>query len=231
MVCDSEMEDEVALELPTTSFGIKYETCPFKVILIGRSGVGKSTLFLRIRDGKFHDNIQGEFLDFFDKKIKVTGNKSVKMRLYDTAGMEKWHEKTITRSYYIGSRVALILYSADDMDSVDDLNEYITVVNSHAPRAKKFLIRNKIDIEDQAVMEEEVEGTLKKMGYSFERPVRHNISAKNGQGIDDLLKAVGIALLKSCTEHKSYEIDRIARSIATSGDGISNESPSSSYCC
>ncbi|XP_020912075.1 ras-related protein Rab-1C [Exaiptasia diaphana] len=204
-MADQRADGESELESSTSSR--KHSgTGPSKVILIGRSGVGKSTLFLRIKDGKFHDNIQGETLDYLDKKIIVLNNKSVDIRLFDTAGMEKWHEKTITRSYYRESRVALIMYSADDMDSVDDLKDYIEDVNRHAPGAKKFLIRNKIDLEDQAVREEEVEAKLNGKGYSFEKNLKHKISAKDGgQEIEDLLKEVGIVLLKQAKSPKETQ--------------------------
>lgn len=110
----------------------------------------------------------------------------------------EWHEGTVTRSYYLGSRLALIVYSVDDMDSVDDLKTYIHDVLLHAPNAKLFLVRNKIDKEDQTVQENEVEDKLRNAGYHFKPNCKYSTSAKKfeGDGIDNLIQAIGQVLIK-----------------------------------
>lgn len=145
------------------------------------------------------------------------------MKLYDTANME-WHENTLTRSYYLGSRVALIMYSADDMDSVDKLVLYINEVNLNSPGAKKFLVRNKIDLEDETetVKEEEVDAKLEKAGHFFEPKCKHKVSAKTGEGIEDLIKEIGIALIrKAGSTIRKNEISTFYQ----------NNQPTKSQCC
>jgi len=138
------------------------------------------------------------------------------MQLHDTANTE-WHEGTVSRSYYRGSRIALVVYSCEEMDSVDDLTMYIQDVKYHAPNAKLFLIRSKIDLEDQTVQEDEVDAKLRKAGYSFDEPkCKHSVSSKNGEGVENLLKAVGQVLIKQqhtrqdSTKHhlSSYHVER-----------------------
>lgn len=50
-----------------------------KVILVGISGVGKSTLFLRIRDGKFYTDTDRRMPDFIDKTITIKNNQTVQV--------------------------------------------------------------------------------------------------------------------------------------------------------
>jgi len=68
---------ENELETSTTSNNQKNE--PHKVILIGRRGVGKSTLYLRIRDREFYEDVHNQTLDCFDKTIFLRNNKSVEV--------------------------------------------------------------------------------------------------------------------------------------------------------
>lgn len=125
------------------------------------------------------------------------------MQLWDTAGMEgNKHERNLTRSYYLGTQVALLVYSADDWDSVEDLTKYVEDVKAHAPGAKKFLIRNKTDLPrvEQTVNEQDVDGMFKQHGHvEFETNWKLRTSAITGEGIDILLDEIGDALLRQGT--------------------------------
>jgi Ras-related protein Rab-1A len=58
----------------------------FKVLLIGNSGVGKSSLLLRFADDVFHDNFMPTIgVDFKIRTIDVDG-KTIKLQIWDTAG-------------------------------------------------------------------------------------------------------------------------------------------------
>ena len=66
----------------------------FKVVLIGNSGVGKSSLLLRWSDDYFNDATQPTIgVDFKIKSVEVE-SKNVKLQVWDTAGQERF--KTIT---------------------------------------------------------------------------------------------------------------------------------------
>lgn len=70
-----------------------------KVMLIGDSGVGKTCLLVRFKDGAF---LSGSFIstvgiDFRNKVVDVEGTK-VKLQIWDTAGQERF--RSITRAYY-----------------------------------------------------------------------------------------------------------------------------------
>ena len=80
----------------------------FKYIIIGDSGVGKSCLLLQFTDKRFqpgHDLTIG--VDFGVRMINIEG-KQIKLQIWDTTGGESF--KSVTRSYYRGSAVALLVY-------------------------------------------------------------------------------------------------------------------------
>lgn len=69
-----------------------------KILIIGESGVGKSSLLLRFTEDNFDpEQTLTIGVDFKTKKVSVDGN-TVKLAIWDTAGQERF--RTLTPSYY-----------------------------------------------------------------------------------------------------------------------------------
>ena len=120
----------------------------FKVLLIGSSGVGKSSLLLRFADDIFNENFMPTIgVDFKIRTSDVDGKK-VKMQIWDTAGQEKF--KTLTQSYYRGSHGVVVAYDITDRDSFAKVSEWMSDVDNKAPdNITRILVGNKKDLEDQ----------------------------------------------------------------------------------
>lgn len=70
----------------------------FKLVIIGNSGVGKSSLLLRFADDTFSDSYLTTIgVDFRFRTLNIDG-KNVKLQIWDTAGQERF--RTITSAYY-----------------------------------------------------------------------------------------------------------------------------------
>ena len=77
----------------------------FKLILIGCSNVGKSSILQRYIEKVFNAEYNCTIgVDFFMKSINM-GDKSIMLQLWDTAGTEKF--KSITTGYYRGAMLLL----------------------------------------------------------------------------------------------------------------------------
>ena len=73
----------------------------FKIVIIGDSGVGKSSLMIRFADKIFSDNhVTTIGVDFKICTIEVDGKK-IKLQVWDTAGQERF--RSITHTYYRGT--------------------------------------------------------------------------------------------------------------------------------
>lgn len=77
----------------------------FKMVLVGNSSVGKSSIVLRFADGEFNEAyITTIGVDFRFKSLEFE-DKKVKLQIWDTAGQERF--RTITSSYYKGITILI----------------------------------------------------------------------------------------------------------------------------
>jgi len=94
-----------------------------KLLLVGNSNVGKSSLLMRFADDEFTDEFRSTIgVDFKVRTIQFQ-NKVVKLQIWDTAGQERF--QTITSSYYRGCHGILLVYDSTDFDSFFGLEEWI----------------------------------------------------------------------------------------------------------
>uniref|UniRef100_A0A672Q9I4 RAB26, member RAS onco family n=1 Tax=Sinocyclocheilus grahami TaxID=75366 RepID=A0A672Q9I4_SINGR len=104
-------DKEKGKKVPTQSNGVVHPSRPslsssgefyditFKVMLVGDSGVGKTCLLVRFKDGAF---LAGSFIstvgiDFRNKVMSIDGVR-VKLQIWDTAGQERF--RSVTHAYY-----------------------------------------------------------------------------------------------------------------------------------
>ena len=87
----------------------------FKLLLIGDSGVGKSSLLLRFSDDTYETNFNSTIgVDFKIKTVDLD-DKVVKLQIWDTAGQERF--RTITSSYYRGAHGIIVVYDVTELDT------------------------------------------------------------------------------------------------------------------
>ena len=123
----------------------------FKVLLIGDSGVGKSSLLNRFCDNSFSSTQQSTVgVDFKVRYLRVhkspTEILTLKCALWDSAGQERF--RTLTSSYYRGSHAIILVYSAADRVSFESLDYWLEEIDRHSTNldAVKLIIANKFDL-------------------------------------------------------------------------------------
>ena len=181
----------------------KYEYI-FKIILIGSSGVGKSSILQRYIQKVFSDSYSCTIgVDFFMKSIDI-GDKSIKLQLWDTAGTEKF--RSITTGYYRGANAAFVVFDLTSKASFNSLNEWIENYYKYSnPDSEKnvVLIGNKSDLVDKReVTEEEIENFAKDNNIMY-----FETSAKDGKNIDECFYFIAEKLVKQY-ENKDNEEEK-----------------------
>ena len=151
-----------------------------KILTLGDTLVGKSSIVLRFSDNRFDDNQLATIgIDYKTKYIKVK-DASVKVLLWDTAGQEKF--RNIARQYYKGANGVLLIYDVCDRKSYERIGFWMDELkqNNEIEQLYIILVGNKIDNEKERKVTTE-EG--KRIADSFELEF-FETSAKTGLNID-----------------------------------------------
>ena len=123
----------------------------FKVLLVGNTSVGKSSLFLRFVDKIWNDAFVPTIgVDFKIKTLNID-NKNVKLQIWDTAGQERF--RTIISSYYRGAHGILLIFDVTETESFESLKNWLIEIEKNTNKnVIKLLIGNKCDLEDKRVI-------------------------------------------------------------------------------
>ena len=129
-----------------------------KILLLGDSGVGKSSILFRFAEDKFYEqqaatigvDFKVKFMEVLDMKFKVA--------IWDTAGQERF--RTLTSSYYKDAQGVCLIFDITRRETFDNLGRWMSElrVNSNNEDIILILVGNKIDLaERREVSKEEAE--------------------------------------------------------------------------
>ncbi|KAG7460179.1 hypothetical protein MATL_G00218510 [Megalops atlanticus] len=171
---------------PSLSNSSEFYDIAFKVMLVGDSGVGKTCLLVRFKDGAF---LAGSFIstvgiDFRNKVLNIDGMK-VKLQIWDTAGQERF--RSVTHAYYRDAHALLLLYDVTNKTSFDNIQAWLTEIHEYAQQdVVLMLLGNKADAtQERVVKREEGERLAKDFGVPF-----METSAKSGLNVELAFTAV-----------------------------------------
>ena len=117
-----------------------------KVIILGDSYVGKSSIINRLINNKFAD-LPNTLSIEYHTYITSVNDFTLRMQLWDTAGQEKFN--SIVSNYYKGTEVAIFVYSIDKEDSFINVQNWYNNLKDNNDNSKNVLLGNKRDIIDE----------------------------------------------------------------------------------
>ena len=164
----------------------------FKILLVGNSSVGKSSLFLRFVDDIWNETFVPTIgVDFKIKTIEVE-KKNVKLQIWDTAGEERF--RTIISSYYKGAHGILLVYDITLKESFESLNDWLNEIKKNTSKnIVKVLIGNKIDLNDKRVISFD-----EAKEFADNNSMKYiETSAKTSTNVDQAFGLIGVELMKS----------------------------------
>lgn len=117
----------------------------FKFISVGDTAVGKTSILNRFLTGAFDNHHELTIGVEFGSKIITVNRYRIKLQVWDTAGQEEF--RSITRSYYRASAVALVVYDVTRKETFRNARRWIDEIRAEAnPSVVLVLIANKIDL-------------------------------------------------------------------------------------
>ena len=120
------------------------QNCTFKIVILGESSVGKSSIVSRLLQNRFNENIQhtvGASYTIYNKTINDT---SIRFEIWDTAGQEKYN--AITPLYYRKANIAIFVYDLSDTNTFEKAKEWVDEIKENNNTQLYVLVANKYDI-------------------------------------------------------------------------------------
>lgn len=124
------------------------QSTTYKVLILGDSSVGKTSLLIRFIDGRYDDS--GLASIGMDLKIKFLKHKDrkIQLELWDTAGQERFH--CITKNYFKGTDGIIILYDITNRTTYLNVKNWMTSIKEtlNLKDLGVVLCGNKCDCDD-----------------------------------------------------------------------------------
>ncbi|XP_016377180.1 ras-related protein Rab-37-like [Sinocyclocheilus rhinocerous] len=177
----------------SSAAGVAYnQDLTHKTILVGDSGVGKTSLLVQFDQGKF---IPGSFSATvgigFTNKVLTVDELKVRLQIWDTAGQERF--RSVTHAYYRDAQALLLLYDITSRSSFDNTRAWLTEIHEYAQDdVVIMLLGNKSDMTSaRAIRREEGEKLAREYGVIF-----LETSAKTGLNVDEAFMTVAKELVR-----------------------------------
>ena len=113
-----------------------------KVVILGESGVGKTSIISRFINDTFDEElVTTTGASYVSKSMKFSDkNQVLNFEIWDTAGQEKY--RSLTQIFYKDASIAILVYDITNKDSFDELQNYwYEQIKDSAPKnIGKFII-------------------------------------------------------------------------------------------
>jgi Ras-related protein Rab-11B len=155
----------------------------YKIVMLGDSGVGKTSLVARLTnpDRPMNHDISATMGIEFDTQMLDTPQGKVKAQIWDTAGQERF-ARVLLPTYFRKAKGVILVYDITNAKSLESLGErWMTQLNDHAASEDlaKLLVGNKSDLEASREVSEE-----KAKAFCQQYGMQHlETSAKSGDNV------------------------------------------------
>ena len=165
-----------------------------KVVLLGDSGVGKTSLMNQYVNQQFSINCKATIgASFLTKEITVD-DKQVTLQIWDTAGMERF--RSLGVAFYRGADSCILTYDVTDQESFKSLeswkDEFLIQSSPKDPDNFPFVVvGNKVDLTNRVI------SSKKGQSWCKDRNVipHFETSAKNSFNLDQVFLTIAVTAL------------------------------------
>lgn len=155
----------------------------FKLVLLGESAVGKSSLVLRFVRGEFYEYQESTIgAAFLTQTVMVPPNDiEVKFEIWDTAGQERY--RSLAPMYYRGAAAAIVVYDITNYDSFNRAKQWVKELQLRGDANVVIaLAGNKLDLAEKRAVD-----TVEAQAYAEDNGIIHvETSAKTNHHVTEL---------------------------------------------
>ena len=200
-----------------------------KVLILGESNTGKTSIVLRFVNNSFSNNTKPTIgCDFLQKEIQVQG-KTVRLSLWDTAGQERF--RAIIHCYYKMVRIIILVFDLTNRKSFEKLVFWREEIDKFTEgEVFMILLGNKVDLlAERVVKREEAEDFVAKNGLKG----YYETSAKNDTdvNIEKVFEFVGSQIGELKTNVNGVGDEGIANGLRNDPENVVKEDKESSCAC
>ena len=171
----------------------KEEEITFKIITLGDSGVGKTSIINQYITGKYNENTASTLgINFSFKKLSINKTHNITLKLIDTCGQEKY--RALSKSYFKHADGVLYVFGLNEKESFDNIKEWMTYFNEECTikDAAKLLVGNKSDLEKDKELPQNI---IKQ--FAEENKLQYfETSAKDNKNINEIFGEMGKMIYK-----------------------------------
>ena len=166
-----------------------------KVVLLGESGVGKSSIVLRFVADNFKADGEATLGASYMGKILHIGDKSIKFNIWDTAGQERYH--SLAKMYYRDANAAILVYDITKKGSFENLKRWHRELIESGPKDLAIVVAgNKEDlVENESVSPDEASAWARSIGAALKKT-----SAKTSYGVEQVFKELASKFMPEVQE-------------------------------
>ncbi|XP_056413345.1 ras-related protein Rab-42 [Hyla sarda] len=195
----------------------------FRVLLLGDSGVGKTSLLRRYTEEEFTDTTGPTVgVDFCSRIEEPEPGVKVRLQFWDTAGQERY--RAVTRSYYRNAACVILLFDLTEHKTFDSIQNWYQEVAERAqpPPLLFLLLGTKSDMRGQRSVPREEAQTL---ADSIRAPYLET-SARTGSNVSSALSLLCRELLRAARQDKQAAMEQ-----SCGGCSVGEETPKKKILC
>lgn len=181
-----------------------------RVVIVGDSAVGKTSLLNRIVDDTFNQYELSTVGANYQLITRRVNGRKIEIQIWDTAGQEKF--RSLSPIYFRNATGAIAVFSITSKTSYEHLSEWLSMFTEIAGDDTVIaIVANKCDLKNSIEVDlEPISESCKEKNYIFAET-----SAQNGYGVKDFFDTLSVKLVeKLLQKKKTNENDPIKKNVS-----------------
>ena len=175
----------------------KEEDATIKILVLGDSMVGKTSLLLQYVDGYFPEIFISTIGVEYKEKIIELKNTNIKLQIWDTCGQEKY--RSLAKNFMKGANGILYVYDVSKKETFEHIKDWMIESQNNTSDYQSIIVGNKIDLP----LKDKVVSTEMLTKFINQKNIKGiEVSAKNGTNVEDAFLMIAKSIVENMTKEE-----------------------------